>query len=255
MELDLHIHFQSEDSTTPSDLVPGHHRTVQVEQHIQTPSPTPILKFAREEINSSELVVGDQQRIHEISNPPSSPPHDNYHMVTIMLFLQGMGELFPWNAMLSAVDYLLALYHEQKVMLWMTSVYSIFTLLALFILIKYGVYVSYIFKIYIPYALLIVLLIIVPLLYVVINDRQIEFYILLVLVAIMAVCTGCIQSALYGLSSKLPHHYMNTVISGSACAGLFINCLRILTKVTIESGYEDQVPISVLSISTIISFS
>nr|CAG4708411.1 unnamed protein product [Naegleria fowleri] len=187
-----------------------------------------------------------------LDNP--SPPQDKYHLVTIIFFLQGMGELFPWNAMLSAVDYLLKLYHAQRIMLWMTSVYSLSTLISLFVLIKYGTHIRYLFRIYIPYFILTILLIIVPLLYVVINHREIEFYIILGLVVLMAICTGSIQSSIYGLSSKLPHHYMNTVVSGSAFAGLFITCLRILTKITIERGYDGDVPIRILSMSTIIYF-
>ncbi|EFC41478.1 predicted protein [Naegleria gruberi] len=196
--------------------------------------------------------IDSQQQ--EVVNNSSLEPKDKYHMITIIFFIQGMGELFPWNAMLSAVDYLLALYSEQKVMLWMTSVYSLITLVTLLLLIKFGTHIRYRYRIYIPYVILIGLLIAVPLLYVIIGNRLAEFIILMAIVSVMAVCTGSIQSSVYGISSKLPHHYMNTVVSGSAFAGLFISLLRILTKVTIESGYE-EVPIEILSTSTIIYFS
>ena len=143
-----------------------------------------------------------------------SPPQDKYYLITIIFFLQGMGELFPWNAMLSAVDYLLRLYNEQKIMLAMTSAYSIATLLTLFVLIKFGTYIPYIFRIYVPYFIITILLVVVPLLYVVVGNREIEFYIILVVVVLMAFCTGSIQSCIFGLSSKLPPRYMNTVVSG-----------------------------------------
>jgi len=140
-------------------------------------------------------------------------------------------------------------------MLWISSIYSISTLLTLFLLIKYGTYIPYKFRIYIPYLLLIAILIVIPLLYVLIGNRNVEFYILMVLTAVLALCTGTIQSSIYGLASKMPPLYMNHVISGSAFAGLFISLLRILTKLTIESGYGESVPIRVLFLSTTIYFS
>ncbi|KAL9647191.1 hypothetical protein ABK040_004905 [Willaertia magna] len=207
------------------------------------------IEIENNNISNSNAENNDVKKINNI-------PKDYFNIIYYILFLQGIGELFSWNAIINAVDYLLYLY-GNKMILYVSSVYSIFTLITILFLIKFGIKIKPIYKIIIPYIFTIFVLILIPLIYFLVNNRNIERILILFFVGIIAIASGSIQSTLYGLCSKFKEEkYMQGMIAGSAFAGLSLSLSRIITKVIVERDYyKVKVPFRVLLNSTIFYFS
>ena len=62
---------------------------------------------------------------------PSVAPKDRFFLVYIALFLVGMGVLFPWNSLVSAMDYFLFLYRPYNPEVAIPVTYLVVTLAAM----------------------------------------------------------------------------------------------------------------------------
>ena len=62
---------------------------------------------------------------------PSTAPKDQFFLVYIALFLVGMGVLFPWNSLVSAMDYFLFLYRPFNPEVAIPVTYLVVTLAAM----------------------------------------------------------------------------------------------------------------------------
>lgn len=66
---------------------------------------------------------------------------------------------------------------------------------------------------------------------------------------IIAVAGSVAQSAIFGFAGMLPPQYTTAVMGGQGAAGLIVSIIRVITKLTLESGDDPSIPTLTLSAS------
>ncbi|XP_054793060.1 equilibrative nucleotide transporter 8-like [Prosopis cineraria] len=175
---------------------------------------------------------------------------DPYRFAYIIHFFLGAGNLLPWNALITAVDYFSYLYpkkHTEKVfsVAYMTS-----SVLVLFVMMSWPrawSKISLRLRMNLGFSLFVFSLMVPP----VIDwasaagccsrggdggggSRPSGAYGLTVTaVIICGIADGLVGGSLVGSAGKLPKQYMQAVFAGTASSGIIISILRIITKASL----------------------
>lgn len=169
-------------------------------------------------------------------------PRDTYKIAYTIHFLLGAGNLLPWNAFITAVDYFGYLYPAKHVEKAFSIAYMSSSLLVLVGLMTFGSRIrklTYRCRMNVGFSMFILSLMVPPLI-----DwawqadeskgRQNAAY--CVTVAAVLVCgtaDGLIGGSLIGSAGKLPKQYMQAIFAGTASSGLLVSILRIITKASL----------------------
>ncbi|XP_047309883.1 equilibrative nucleotide transporter 8 [Impatiens glandulifera] len=180
---------------------------------------------------------GNTSRDHQ------TEPRDTYKIAYTFHFLFGAGNLLPWNALITAVDYFNQLYpssnHIERVfsVCYMTS-----SLLVLSILMNWthnnnkkkpG---SFRLRMNLGFSMLILTMILIPLLDWTSHCSRpniAAYYVTIASVVVCGLADGLIGGSLIGSAGNLPKQYMQAIFAGTASSGILVSMLRIITKASL----------------------
>lgn len=160
-------------------------------------------------------------------------PRDTFRIAYIIHFLLGAGNLLPWNALITAVDYFGYLYpnkHVEKVfsVAYMTSSLLV---LAVMIMVWGGGWcgkLSSRLTLNLGFSMFVVSLMVAPVMdwawWSESNKRENGTYVVTVAsVVICGLADGLVGGSLMGSAGRLPKEYMQAVFAGTASSGNYLD--------------------------------
>ncbi|KAI9125773.1 hypothetical protein K1719_003191 [Acacia pycnantha] len=178
---------------------------------------------------------------------------DPFRFAYIIHFFLGAGNLLPWNALITAVDYFSYLYpkkHIEKVFSVAYMASSVMVLVVMMSWPRVWSKMSLRLRMNLGFSLFVLSLMVPPLI-----DwasaagsrggggdggwRPSGAYGLTVAaVVVCGLADGLVGGSLVGSAGKLPKQYMQAVFAGTASSGIIISILRIITKASLPQTPE-----------------
>ncbi|XWS70707.1 hypothetical protein CRYUN_Cryun03dG0070500 [Craigia yunnanensis] len=184
--------------------------------------------------------------MQKMENPKASAdqpePRDTYKIAYIIHFLLGAGNLLPWNAFITAVDYFGYLYPAKHVEKVFSVGYMSSSVLVLVVMMSSGICsrkLTHRFRMNMGFSMFILSLMVAPIIDWVWHsnwskERQNAAYVATVAaVVICGLADGLIAGSLIGSAGKLPKQYMQAIFAGTASSGVLVSILRIITKASL----------------------
>ncbi|XP_076956951.1 equilibrative nucleotide transporter 8-like [Bidens hawaiensis] len=177
------------------------------------------------------------------SDPNQTKPKDTYKLAYIIHFLLGAGNLLPWNALITAIDYFGHLYPDKHVEKVFSVAYMSSSLLTLVVMINWSNFsklVSFKVRMNIGFTMFVVCLMVTPILdWARWHETSTSaFYVVVGSVVICGLADGLIGGSLVGSAGKLPKEYMQAVFAGTASSGILVSFLRIITKASLPHDQQ-----------------
>lgn len=158
-------------------------------------------------------------------------PRDTYKVAYVIHFLLGAGNLLPWNAFITAVDYFQNLYPDKHITRVFSVVYMSSSLAVLVVVVGLGGWsrkMTFRSRMNLGYAMFVVSLMVAPVMDWTWRGAEAKArtsdgaYVITVLsVMICGLADGLIAGSLIGSVGRLPKQYMQAVFAGNASAGMF----------------------------------
>ncbi|GJW52780.1 equilibrative nucleotide transporter 8 [Tanacetum coccineum] len=175
------------------------------------------------------------------NNPNQTKPKDTYKIAYMIHFLLGAGNLLPWNALITAIDYFGYLYPDKHVEKVFSVAYMSSSLLVLIVMIRWNNFselVTFQVRMNIGFAMFVVSLMVTPTIdwaWQGVSKEQSDaaFCAVVASVWICGLADGLIGGSLIGSAGKLPKEYMQAVFAGTASSGILVSFLRIITKASL----------------------
>ncbi|KAK1437484.1 hypothetical protein QVD17_03275 [Tagetes erecta] len=162
---------------------------------------------------------------------------DTYKLAYIIHFLLGAGNLLPWNALITSIDYFGYLYPDKHVEKVFSVAYMASSLLVLVMMISWSnltTKLSFRLRMNIGFTIFVVCLMVTPTIdWTKAHHSNNMFYVVVATVATCGLADGLIAGSLIGSAGKLPKHYMQAVFAGTASSGVLVSLLRIITKASL----------------------
>ncbi|XP_010250136.1 PREDICTED: equilibrative nucleotide transporter 8-like [Nelumbo nucifera] len=169
-------------------------------------------------------------------------PRDTYNISYIIHFFLGAGNLIPWNALITAVDYFGYLYPSKHVDKVFSVVYMASSLPVLVLMMSWGSWIkrpSFRLRMNLGFSMFVLSLMLVP-----VMDKACcnhgpqkrphgAYGATVATVAVCGLADGLIGGSLIGSSGELPKRYMQAVFAGTASSGVLVSILRIITKASL----------------------
>ncbi|XP_059638041.1 equilibrative nucleotide transporter 8 [Cornus florida] len=166
-------------------------------------------------------------------------PRDTYKIAYIIHFLLGAGNLLPWNALITAVDYFGYLYPTRHVEKVFSVAYMSSSMLVLIMMVSWGSWnkmLSFRLRMNLGFSMFVLCLLVTPVMdwaWCCTESKGKSSGAYGVTVASVVACglaDGLIGGSLIGSAGKLPKQYMQAVFAGTASSGVLVSILRITTK-------------------------
>ncbi|KAJ0724297.1 putative equilibrative nucleoside transporter, MFS transporter superfamily [Helianthus annuus] len=172
------------------------------------------------------------------SDPNHIKPKDTYKIAYIIHFLLGAGNLLPWNAFITAIDYFGHLYPDKHVEKVFSVAYMSSSLLSLIVMISwsdFGRLVSFKVRMNVGFTMFVLSLMVTPTIDWACWHKKTTsaFYAVVASVVVCGLADGLIGGSLVGSAGKLPKEYMQAVFAGTASSGILVSLLRIITKASL----------------------
>ncbi|KAK4430789.1 Equilibrative nucleotide transporter 8 [Sesamum alatum] len=170
-------------------------------------------------------------------------PGDTYKIAYILHFFLGAGNLLPWNALITAVDYFGYLYPDRHVERVFSVVYMAASLLVLVLLLNVGGRrrnLSLRVRMNLGFSMFVFSLMATPMMHwgwekngAKMMSSSTAYCVVVASVLVCGLADGLIGGSLIGTAGKLPKQYMQAVFAGTASSGVLISILRIITKTSL----------------------
>ncbi|XAR66888.1 hypothetical protein NMG60_11013259 [Bertholletia excelsa] len=165
-------------------------------------------------------------------------PRDTYRVAYIIHFMLGAGNLVPWNALITAVDYFHHLYPSRHVEKAFSVAYMSSSLLVLALMMCWGNKkpMNLKLRLNLGFSMFVISIMVPPVLDWAPYGRGLDDGAYAATVASVAICglaDGLIGGSLIGSAGKLPKQYMQAVFAGTASSGVLVSTLRIITKASL----------------------
>lgn len=161
--------------------------------------------------------------------------NDTYKLAYMIHFLLGAGNLLPWNALITSIDYFGYLYPDKHVEKVFSVAYMGSSLLVLVVMVNWSnlsTKLSFRMRMNIGFTMFIICLMVTPTIDWTRAQHSNMFYVVVATVVTCGLADGLIGGSLIGSAGKLPNHYMQAVFAGTASSGNFVILLarNILQK-------------------------
>nr|DAD27181.1 TPA_asm: hypothetical protein HUJ06_028649 [Nelumbo nucifera] len=176
-------------------------------------------------------------------------PRDSYNIAYIIHFFLGAGNLIPWNALITAVDYFGYLYPAKHIDRVFSVAYMGSSLPVLVLMMSWGSWnkkPSFRLRMNLGFSMFVLSLMTAPVMDWARWSRKAEHGAYSVTVAAVAVCglaDGLVGGSLIGSAGELPKRYMQAVFAGTASSGTLSERLVFLTSFLFPSPWSLRVPI------------
>ncbi|XVF48080.1 hypothetical protein PTKIN_Ptkin03bG0162300 [Pterospermum kingtungense] len=169
-------------------------------------------------------------------------PRDTYRIAYIIHFLLGAGNLLPWNAFITAVDYFGYLYPAKHVEKVFSVGYMSSSVLVLVVLMSSGCWSrkwTHRFRMNLGFSMFILSLMVAPTIDWACHSswskgkQNAAYFVTVAAVVICGLADGLIGGSLIGSAGKLPKQYMQAIFAGTASSGVLVSILRIITKASL----------------------
>lgn len=159
-------------------------------------------------------------------------PGDTYKIAYILHFFLGAGNLLPWNALITAVDYFGYLYPDRHVERVFSVVYMASSLLVLVLLLSLGWCrgnLSLRLRMNLGFSMFVLSLMATPMMHwgwkkngaKMMMSSSNAYSVVVASVLVCGLADGLIGGSLIGTAGKLPKQYMQAVFAGTASSGTF----------------------------------
>ncbi|CAM9482790.1 unnamed protein product [Scytosiphon promiscuus] len=171
-----------------------------------------------------------------------SPPEDSWNAAYVIFFLQGIGQLFPWNVFINAEDYyrrrLCGSFFENNFENWFSVGYNLSAIVGLLLALRYQELWDLTGRI--MGSLVVSLLIFVACGIVVLVEElssKILFFWTMCLILLSGFSTAILQGGLFSMASAFPPRYTQAMMAGQGLAGLAVALAGLFTTL---AGPDDQ---------------
>ncbi|KAL3567020.1 hypothetical protein D5086_032435 [Populus alba] len=170
---------------------------------------------------------------------------DTYKIAYIIHFLLGAGNLLPWNAFITAIDYFGYLYPTKHIEKVFSVAYMSSSVLVLLIVVSWGGWskqLSYRLRMNMGFCIFVLSLMVAPLIDWSSSGSGPEgrsngaYGVTVASVVVCGIADGLVGGSLIGAAGKLPKQYMQAVFAGTASSGVLISILRIITKASLPQN-------------------
>ncbi|KAL7592645.1 equilibrative nucleotide transporter 8 [Lactuca sativa] len=164
---------------------------------------------------------------------------DTYKLAYMIHFLLGAGNLLPWNALITAIDYFTYLYPKKHIGKVFSVAYMSSSLLVLVVMIIWSELskkVTFRARVNLGFTMFVFSLIVTLIIdwgWCSMEKSIVTYYIVVVCVVMCGLADGLIGGSLIGSAGKLPKKYMQAVFAGTASSGILVSLLRIITKASL----------------------
>lgn len=174
------------------------------------------------------------------SSRDQNEPRDTYHIAYIIHFLLGAGNLLPWNALITAVDYFGYLYPNEHVDKVFSVAYMSSSFLVLILLMCWAScnkLPSFRMRMNLGFSLFVLVLMTAPMMDWICHENKTHagFGFIVLAVAVCGLADGLIGGSLIGAAGELPARFMQAIFAGTASSGVLVSILRIATKASLPS--------------------
>lgn len=163
----------------------------------------------------------------------STAPEDKGNVAYSIMFWQGMGNLFPWNAFITAAAYFGARFcgtlFEENFENFFSITFMLSQTIGLALAVKYQNYVSLKTRIVAPLYLYSSVFVLTTVLVLIDIDPTLLFVITLLSTCVCGVCGAVLSGGLFGFAGVFPPQYTSALMSGQGLAGLVVSVSSILT--------------------------
>lgn len=174
-----------------------------------------------------------------VKSPADQPePRDTYKIAYIIHFLLGAGNLLPWNAFITAVDYFGFLYPNKHVEKAFSVAYMSSSVLVLVLMLIWGNWygkLSSRLTMNLGYSMFVLSLMVAPIIDWAwcTGSSERTYGVTVASVVICGLADGLVGASLMGSAGRLPKQYMQAVFAGTASSGTaYIHTLHSLSYST-----------------------
>ncbi|GAV82503.1 Nucleoside_tran domain-containing protein [Cephalotus follicularis] len=182
------------------------------------------------------------QKMESVKSPgeqPDDQPRDTYKVAYIIHFLLGAGNLLPWNAFITAVDYFGHFYPGKHVEKVFSVAYMSSSVIVLVLMMCWGGWskkLSLTLRMNLGFSMFVLSLMVSPIMdwcWYSQGNMTDGYGVIVASVVICGTADGLIAGSLIGSAGKLPKQYMQAIFAGTASSGVLVSILRIITKASL----------------------
>ncbi|GMQ07061.1 hypothetical protein CsSME_00051417 [Camellia sinensis var. sinensis] len=183
-------------------------------------------------------VTGD----HDDNHQNSEPIRDTYKIAYLIHFVLGAGNLLPWNALITAVDYFGSLYPSRHVEKVFSVAYMSSSLLVLVLMMSWVCWskkLSFRLRMNLGFSMFVLSIMVTPTLDWASYSSGSKgssngaYVVTVGSVVVCGLADGLIGGSLIGSAGRLPKEYTQAVFAGTASSGVLVSILRIITKASL----------------------
>ncbi|KAL9223980.1 hypothetical protein vseg_000058 [Gypsophila vaccaria] len=173
---------------------------------------------------------------------------DTYNIAYILHFFLGAGNLLPWNAFITAIDYFENLYPSKNVERVFSISYMSASLLVLLLLVlrpmtgsSQGRGIGLRLRMNIGFSMFVLSMMVTPTIDWINWRSSMPYKSFVVTVASVVMCglaDGLIGGSLVGFAGQLPKEYMQALFAGTASSGVLVSILRVITKASLPQNQQ-----------------
>lgn len=168
-----------------------------------------------------------------IKSESSGPPEDTGGIAYVIMLIEGVGNLFPWNVFITAAAYFATRFcgtaFEETFENYFSISYTLSQTVGLALSIIYEHKLAMNTKIFWPLICYTSAFLVTTALVLVNIDGTSLFWITLLSSCFCGVCGAFLSAGLFGLGGLLPPKYTGALMTGQAVAGLVVSVSSILT--------------------------
>lgn len=169
----------------------------------------------------------------------ASEPKDTYKIAYILHFFLGAGNLLPWNALITAIDYFGYLYPNKHVEKVFSVAYMASSLCILGVLLSWDwcrKRLSFRLRMNLGFSMFVLSLMLTPIMHWIWHGNGLKmkssmgYNLVVATVVICGLADGLIAGSLIGTAGKLPRQYMQAIFAGTASSGMSYNNVNRLNN-------------------------